>query len=123
MRFRKTFGAGMVVAMTLTGGASAEVATPQIKVEPEAGGYSVSGLVLGAGEATVSAEMTIDKAGPSGTMKTRQARTIQTQDGSVDTVAHTRLSAGEKARVHIQLVLTVDGQITAEASSTLDPED
>lgn len=123
MRSRRALGAGTVVAMMLTGSASAEVATPQIKVEPEAGGYSVSGLVLGSGTATVSAEMTIDKAGPSGTMKTRQARVLQTHDGSIDTVAQTRLSAGERARVQIHLVLSVDGQVIGEATSTLDPKD
>jgi hypothetical protein len=99
------------------------LALPVIDVTPVEGGLRVEGRVLGLGDGTVDANLSLTREDGSGRTATRQSREISVTAGSNDVVASTQLSAGEDTRLDVTLVLRSVGSVFAQAQIRLAPDD
>lgn len=101
---------------------AAQTAVPVIVVNAAGDEFQIEGQVDGLATGTVTAELTIEKNGPSGNVSTSQSRRLEVNAGSRDSVARTALSAEQDMRITIELTLIEDGVRIARTKTVLGPE-
>jgi len=101
--------------------ALADVAAPEVRIEPTETGVSIEGIVVGLSDGTVRGELLIDKSGPGGTSKLKQGREILVSRGSRDTIGRTGLSMQPGAELSVTLTIYADDVEIATSTSRIKP--
>lgn len=99
-------------AMAQDGGA---VAVPSIAIVPTEAGVQITASAIGFGAAEIEGSVEIDRTGGSGTVTTRQNRTMKLSAGQSQDIAQTALSLAKGDRISIRVVLRQDGRIVGKA--------
>lgn len=103
-------GAGDAVAQD--GGA---VAVPSVAIVPTEAGVQITASAVGFGVAEIEGSVEIDRTGGSGTVTTRQNRTLKFSAGQSQDIARTALSLAKGDRISIRVVLRQDGRVVGKA--------
>ncbi|MEI5682703.1 MULTISPECIES: curli-like amyloid fiber formation chaperone CsgH [unclassified Mesorhizobium] len=103
-------GAGGAVAQD--GGA---IAAPSIAIVPTEAGVQITASAVGFGVAEIEGSVEIDRTGGSGTVTTRQNRTLKLSAGQSQDIARTALSLAKGDRISIRVVLRQDGRVVGKA--------
>jgi len=103
-------GAGDAVAQD--GGA---VATPSIAIVPTEAGVQITASAVGLGGAEIEGSVEIDRTGGSGTVTTRQNRTLKLSAGQSQDIARTALSLAKGDHISIRVVLRQGGRVVGKA--------
>ncbi|MBZ9898141.1 MULTISPECIES: curli-like amyloid fiber formation chaperone CsgH [unclassified Mesorhizobium] len=103
-------GAGGAVAQH--GGA---VAVPSIAIVPTGAGVQITASAVGLGVVEIEGSVEIDRTGGSGTMTTRQNRTLRLSAGQSQDIARTALSLAKGDHISIRVVLRQDGRVVGQA--------
>ncbi len=93
-------------------------AVAQISLSPAEGSLVIKGSAIGVSVGTVSGELTIDRKGQSGSVVTRQTRTMTLEPGEVADVASVSVSFQPGDEIAVDLVLSENGLVVATASAT-----
>jgi hypothetical protein len=104
-------GAGDALAQ---GGGS--VAIPSIAIVPTDAGVQITASAVGFGVAEIEGSVEIDRTGGSGTVTTRQNRTLKLSAGQSQDIARTMLFLAKGDRISIRVVLREEGRVIGEAN-------
>lgn len=104
-------GAGDAVARE--GGS---VAIPSIAIVPTDAGVQITASAVGFGVGQIEGSVEIDRTGDSGTVTTRQNRTLNLSAGQSQDIARTVLSLAKGDRISIRVVLREEGRVIGEAN-------
>lgn len=119
MRRAAALVVGLAAAACGAGGAVAQeggiVAVPSIAIVPTEAGVQITASAIGLGVAEIEGSVEIDRTGGSGTMSTRQNRTLKLSLGQSQDIARTALSLAEGDRITVRVVLRQDGKIVGRA--------
>ncbi|MFI0848849.1 curli-like amyloid fiber formation chaperone CsgH [Mesorhizobium sp. IMUNJ 23232] len=99
-------------AVAQDGGA---VAVPSIAIVPTEAGVQITASAVGFGVAEIEGSVEIDRTGGSGTVTTRQNRTLKLSAGQSQDIARTALSLAKGDRISIRVVLRQDGRVVGRA--------
>jgi hypothetical protein len=91
------------------------VAVPSIAIIPTEAGVQITASAVGLGVAEIEGSVEIDRTGGSGTMTTRQSRTLKLFAGHTQDIARTALSLAKGDRISVKVVLRQDGRIVGQA--------
>ncbi|WP_442582189.1 curli-like amyloid fiber formation chaperone CsgH [Mesorhizobium sp. ASY16-5R] len=100
-------------AVAQDGGA---VAVPSIAIVPTEAGVQITASAVGFGAAEIEGSVEIDRTGGSGTVTTRQNRTLKLSAGQSQDIARTVLSLAKGDRISIRVVLREEGRVIGEAN-------
>jgi len=103
-------GAGDALAQD--GGA---IAVPSIAIVPTDSGVQITASAVGFGVAEIEGSVEIDRTGGSGTVTTRQNRTLKLAAGQSQDIAQTALSLAKGDRISIRVVLRQEGKVVGKA--------
>lgn len=119
MRRAAALVVGLAAAACGAGGAVAQeggiVAVPSIAIVATEAGVQITASAIGLGVAEIEGSVEIDRTGGSGTMSTRQNRTLKLSLGQSQDIARTALSLAEGDRITVRVVLRQDGKIVGRA--------
>lgn len=96
-------------------GEGAVVAVPSIAIEPTEAGLQITASAVGFEVAEIEGSVEIDRTGGSGTVTTRQNRTLSLSAGQSQDIARTALSLAKGDRISIRVVLRQDGRVVGRA--------
>lgn len=96
-------------------GGGAVVAVPSIAIEPTEAGLQITASAVGFVVAEIEGSVEIDRTGGSGTVTTRQNRTLSLSAGQSQDIARTALSLAKGDRISIRVVLRQDGRVVGKA--------
>lgn len=91
-------------------------ALPTIILSNSEGSLSVEAGVLALADGKVDGQMSLDRSGPSGTVSTRQGRSMELAAGESATISQTGISFSPGDTIEISVILTVDGTVIGEAN-------
>lgn len=112
---------GAMIASLASGASSADEtgsAIAQLSLTPADGSLAIKGSAVGVESGTISGELAIDRRGKSGSVVTRQSRTMELGPGDVADIASVSVSFQPGDEIIVDLVLSDGGVVIATASAS-----
>lgn len=108
-----------------TDGARAETVTviPVVDVEAGEGTLNISARASAVTPATITAELSIERHGPSGNVSTRQSRQLDLKAGDSGDIARTSVSFDAGDTLEVQVTLRGEGRIIGRTSLEIGGEE
>ncbi|WP_343313480.1 curli-like amyloid fiber formation chaperone CsgH [Brucella sp. BE17] len=114
--------AALIVGLTAACGAGdavaqdgGDLAVPSIAIVPTEAGVQITASAIAFGVTEIEGSIEIDRTGRSGTVTTRQNRTLKLAAGQSQDIAKTALSLAKGDRISIRVVLRQEGRVVGKA--------